>query len=206
METNKIDTVKIKQFWEWFSENCYRFGAEFDNIELVEKLDDWIAQLGNFSWEIGPGKVKDNALVISPGGDVDLIQDTKLIISYAKACEGWEYYYAKPPKDKEWKLVFNLETSDGEVVEVNASHSQYTLLQYEDGMFEIIIKTPGLQQLDESDKRTAAEILLDGVLGEEVRMQTICGIDVVEEFEKPYGDKAGDIKNLSDHLRALRKE
>jgi hypothetical protein len=73
-------------------------------------------------------------------------------------------------------------------------------------MFEIIIKAPGLQQLDESDRQTAAEILLDGLLGEEVRMQTICGIDVVEEFEKPYGDKAGNIKNISDHLRTLTKE
>lgn len=206
MRTNKIDALKVRQFWKWFSENCQNFGVNFDNVELLESLDDWVAQLGDFSWEVGPGKVKGNALVISPSGDGELLQDTKMIISNAKACEEWEYYYAKPPKEKEWKLIFDFETSEEEVVEVDASRWEYTLLQYEDGMFEIIIKTLDLQQLNESDKQTAAEILLDGLLGEEFRIKTICGIDVVEDFVEPYGINAGNIKNLSDHLRALSKE
>jgi hypothetical protein len=203
METHKIDTLKVRQFWEWFSENCQNFGVDFDNTELLERLDSWVTQLGDYSWEIGPGKAKNNALVISPNGDEDLLQDTKLIISSAKDCEGWEYYYAKPPKGNEWNLIFSLETSEGEIVEVDASHWEYALLEYEDGMFEIIIKVTDLQQLDESDKQTSAEILLDGILGEEIRMQTICGIDVVEKFVELYRDKAGNIKNLSNHIKTL---
>jgi hypothetical protein len=201
-----MDTLKVRQFWEWFSENCQNFGADFDNVELLERLDNWVAQLGDFSWEVGPGKAKDNAFVISPNGDEDLLQDTKLIISNAKVCEGWEYYYAKPPKEKEWNLTFSLETSEGEEVEVDASQWEYTLLEYEDGMFEIIVKASDLRQLDETNKQVAAEILLDGVLGEEVRMQTICEIDVVDEFEEPYRAKAGNIKNLPDHLKTLIEE
>ncbi|GGB26520.1 hypothetical protein [Puia dinghuensis] len=206
MGNHKINTLEVRQFWEWFSKNCQNFGVDFSNAELLEKLDNWVTQLGDFSWEVGPGKAKDNALVISPNGDEDLLQDSKLIITSAKDCEGWEYYYAKPPKEKEWNLIFSLETSEGEIVEVDASQWEYTLLQYEDGMFEIIVKAPDLQQLDEADKQAAAEILLDGILGEEARMQTICAIDIVEKFEEPYRDKAGNIKYLPNHLKTLVKE
>jgi hypothetical protein len=200
-----INTHKITQFWDWFSKNCQQFGQNFDNVELLEMLDNWVTQLGKFSWEIGPGKEKDNLLVISPGGDERLLEDTKIIIGTSKACENWEYYYATPPKGKEWNLLFDLETDEGEIVEVDASRWEYTLLEYEDGMFEIIIKALDLPLLDESDKQTAAEILLDGLLGEEVRMRIICGIEIVDEFEKLYKDKAGNIKNLSDHLNQLIK-
>ena len=68
MDRPKIDTIKIAEFWTWFSENCDDFGVEFDNAELINELDKRIGRLGGFSWEIGLGKVKENALVISPGG------------------------------------------------------------------------------------------------------------------------------------------
>ncbi len=201
-----MNTLKVKQFWNWFSENCQDFGADFDNTNLLESLDRWVTQLGDFSWEVRPGKVKDNALIISPNGDDDLLQDTKLIVNSAKTCEGWEYYYAKPPMEKEWDLTFSIETNEKEIVDIDASQWEYVLLEYEDGMFEIIVKASDLQQLDESDEQTAVEILLDGILGEETRMRTICGVDVVEEFEEHYQDKAGTIRNLSSHIKTLIKD
>lgn len=204
MGSHKVDILKIKQFWEWFSRNCQSFGVDFDNRVLLEELDNWISRLGDFSWEVGPGKVRENALIISPNGNVDLLQDTKEIVKNAKDCAGWEYYYAKPVKD--WELIFDFETSEEEVVEVDASKWEYVLLQYEDGMFEIIIKVSGLRQLNESDKQVAAEVLLDGVLGEETRMQTVCAIDVVEEFDKEYREKASNIRNLPAHLKTLTKQ
>jgi hypothetical protein len=201
-----MKTLKVKQFWDWFSANCQDFGADFDNVKLLESLDRWVTQLGDFSWEVRPGKIKGNALVISPNGNEDLLQDTKLIINSAKACEGWEYYYAKPPMEREWNLSFSLETNEEEIVDIDASQWEYVLLEYEDGMFEIIVKAPDLQQLDELDKQAAVEILLDGVLGEEARMETICEIEVVDEFEEQYRAKAGNIKNLSNHIETLIKD
>lgn len=191
----------IGQFWEWFSNHCHDFGDNFDNTILLGQLDEWINRLGNFSWEIGPGKKKENSLVISPNGDSGLLRETKKIIASAQDCIGWEYYYAKPPKD--WELIFDFQTADETTLEVNASEWQYCLLKYEDGMFEIIIKAADLNGLRDTDKLTAAEIALDGILGEEFRMQTICEIDVVEEFEKPYQNKANNIKSLLNHLKAV---
>jgi len=91
------------------------------------------------------------------------------------------------------------------VMDVNALQWEYVLLEYEDGMLEVIIKAPELDHLDDSDRQVAAEILLDGLVGEEVRIQRICVIDVVETFEEPYQKKASEIKNLSDHIKSLKR-
>ena len=99
-----------------------------------------------------------------------MLQETKLIIGSAKDCDRWEYYYAVPPKEKGWNLIFSFETNDGKIAKIDASEWEYTLLEYDDGMFEIVIKTTDFKQLNESDKQTAVEILLDGILGEEIRM------------------------------------
>ena len=191
----------IKEFWNWFSENCQKFDNDFENTDLLYELDKRITDLGVFSWEIGPGKTSPNALVISPNGDIDLLPYTKDIIGQAKTCLGWEYYYAKPPK--EWDLIFDFETSNGVQVHVDASLWEYVLLRYEDGMFEIIIKATNIKELNENDKLAIAEMLLDGVIGEELRMTSICLIEIVEEFENEYDDKASNIENLSKHINSL---
>lgn len=201
MTRSQTDNLKISEFWEWFSGNCEHFGKDFDNEELLNELDIRIGGLGDFAWEMGPGKLKENALVISPGGDADLLEGTRRIVKCAGEQDDWEFYYAKPPK--EWELRFNFNSADNKIVEIDGSQWEYVLLRYEDGMFEIIIRTPALNGLGESDKRTAAEILLDGILGEEERIQTISSIDVVEEFEWSYKGKTSNIKNLPDHLNTL---
>lgn len=114
---------------------------------------------------------------------------------------GWEFHYAKPPK--EWDLIFDFEKDNGDVIEVNASNWQYVLLKYEDGGFEIILQTDNLDGLSEDDKLVASEILLDGILGEEVRMLHISYIDVVKSFDDQYVNKSSDIKNLNNHLKTL---
>lgn len=201
MELNSVSMSEIKIFWDWFSKNCKKFGAEFENAELLDELDNRVNGLGAFSWEIGPGKRKDYLLVISPNGDLDLLQSTKKIVDNAIACEGWEYYYAKQPK--QWDLKFAFETNERKQIEIDASQWEYVLLRYEDGMFAVIIKASHIRHLDDTDKLTAAEIVLDGILGEELRMRTICEIDIVEEFDKSNQSKASDIKELANHLKKL---
>jgi hypothetical protein len=201
---NKVGLSRIEQFWEWFAQNCQDFGENFDNNVLLDELDSRISQLGDFSWEIGPGKLKENALIISPNGNIGLLPKTKRIIQRAKNCLGWEYYYAKPAKD--WNLSFNFETTDNRFIEINVSEWQYSLLRYEDGMFTIIIEAPNLDSLSDTDKLATAEITLDGIMGEELRMQTIREIEVVKEFEKQYQGKDTNIKNLLNHLKYLSRE
>lgn len=203
MELNKININKIRKFWIWFYENCQNFGTDYSNTELLDILDTKISELGNLTWEVGPGKTANDALVISPNGDLELLPYTKEIIANAKECTDWEYYYAKPPK--QWGLIFDFETTDSNQIEINASIWEYVLLKYKDGMFEIIIKAVNIDALSADDKLTAAEILLDGILGEELRMTAICSINIVLQFEEVYKNKASNIKNLSNHINSLLK-
>jgi hypothetical protein len=202
MSNSSLSSTKIIKFWDWFSSNCHKFGDNFENFELLNELDIQVSQLGNFNWEVGPGKVNPNALVISPNGDFELLNQTKKIIANAKECIGWEYYYANPIK--EWNLVFDFKLNSGVQIIVDASNWKYILLGYDDGMFSIIIEAPNLSAFIKRDRHTAAEIVLDGVLGEEERMNTICDIEVVEKLDKGYDGRTSDIKNISKHLNSMK--
>ncbi len=188
-------------FWDWFSKHNIDFGENFDNEKLLTELDDRLMVLGNFAWEIGPGSRCANQLVISPGGNLNLLPITKEIVSYAKTIHGWEFHYAKPPK--EWDLIFDFEKDNGEVINIDASNWQYVLLKDEEGGFEIIIQTHNLDGLSEDDKLIISEILLDGILGEEIRMLYISYIDVVKSFDNQYLNKSNDIKYLDNHLKTI---
>ena len=198
MNITKID---INMFWDWFSNYYKEIGENFDNEMVLTEIDDKLMDLGGFAWEIGPGSKAINQLVISPGGDPDLLPITKDIVSYAKIIPGWEFHYAKPPK--EWDLIFDFEKDNGDVIDINASSWQYVLLKYEDGVFEIILQTHDLDGLSEDDRLVASEILLDGILGEEVRMLHINYIDVVDSFDDQHLNKSSDIMYLKNHLKTL---
>ncbi|HMH24517.1 MAG TPA: hypothetical protein VK563_22205 [Puia sp.] len=197
----ELNLTIVDNFWDWFSRNAQDFGDHFDNTVLIMQLDKWIRQLGTYTWEIGPGMIEKNALVISPGGNPELLSKTREIIMHAPRCTDWEYYYAKPPK--QWELIFQFKTTDGVQIKVDASDWKYVLLKYEDELFEIIIKAPEIRKLAEIDRLTAAEIALDGILGEEMRMNKICEIDVVEEFDQLHQNKTTGMTSLSDHLKSI---
>jgi len=198
MEIKKLNINAINNFWVWFSDNHKDFGANFENNELLSELDDRINELGEYVWEVGPGIKSANQLVISPGGDIDLLSDTKEIISYAPILSDWSFYYAKPPK--QWELLFNFEKEDGSITEIDARCWSYVLFKYDDGMVEVIIQTCDLNGFSEEDKLTITEILIDGIIGEENRMLYICNIEVVKEFEEKYKMKSNNIKTLSQFI------
>jgi hypothetical protein len=198
MEFNKLNS---QMFWYLFSNNHNEFGENFDNEKALAELDKRIMGLGDFAWEIGPGTKNNNQLVISPGGNLDLLPITKQIVSNAINIPGWVFFYARPPK--EWKLIFHFQKGDGDVIEINAAKWKYVLLKYEDDSFEIILRTYHLTNLSEEDKLIASEILIDGILGEEARILHITYIDVVEKVDFQYLNEVNDITYLHNHFEKL---
>ena len=192
----------IRDFWDWFDENSDELAKASGYGSLVRQLDERVRRLGNFVWEIGPGLTKQHALVISPGGDLDLLEESKKIVGLAREKKDWEFHYAKPAK--EWDMQFEFGISDGGPVSVDARNWEFVLLGYDDGMFELIIRAPEISLFEEEDRRAAAEILLDGLLGEETRMTLICHIDIVNEFDDAYRGAAANIAKLAYSFSSLK--
>ena len=197
-EQFSLNLKLVQQFWSWFECNQGNFGDKFENVALIKQLDKWVSELGPFTWEIGPGSIKENLFVISPGGLMELLPLTKEIVSFSSNLKRWEIYYAKPPK--EWNYIFNFLNSGGGKISIDASKWQYVLLRYDDGMFGIIIEAPNLTGLGEEEKVSIVEVFLESVIGEEVMMLAICEIEIVDHLADEYVSKASDAINLAKHL------
>jgi hypothetical protein len=173
-----VTTSDIGDFWRWFASVCGDFGAHFENVSLLRALDQHVTALGPFTWEVGPPRdSSENILVISPGGLVELLPETKKIVDLAPTCPGWQFFYAKRSKD--WDRRFFMNDNHGNRVAVDASQWRYVLYGYPDGVFDIVIEASDLAGLEEQDRITASEIVLDGELGEQARLSLIGGIEIV---------------------------
>lgn len=193
-----INDKKIQAFWQWFRSVASDFEKSLNDPVLLAKLDAQIAELGDFAWEIGPGQRTDYALTISPGGDRELLSRTQEIVGIAPAIAAWEFFAAKPPK--QWDPVFSFENSDGREVHIDATKWRYVLLKYPDGMLEILIEAPNLQELREEDQLLAAEIVLDGFMGEQNRLELVDEIVVVPQIDVRFENSANPIANIANHF------
>ena len=196
-----MTTAGITEFWSWFASVCGDFGARFENTSLLKELDQRVRALGPFTWEVGPApNSSDSILVISPGGRAELLAQTKEIVDLAPPCRGWRFFAAKPPR--EWERRFFMSDSQGKRVAVDASQWRYVLYGYPDGVFDIVIHAPDLPRLAEHDRITAAEIVLDGELGEEARLARIGEIEFVPA-PVVCSVKTTPIAHVRDHLKRL---
>jgi hypothetical protein len=200
MVDNTINQDDVLIFWDWFYKNIN--SLENGDKDVINQLDQKIVSLGDFAWEIGPGKVERNSFVISPNGRKDLLTLTKQIIKVAPNCEGWEFRYAKPPKD--WDLIFNIQNSHGRPIEINAKNWEYVLFEFPDRTFDIVIKAPSLIDLEDNEKTYCAEIVLDGILGEEKHIELIENIEIVNEFDEDLNGRKSSIKSINSHINSLK--
>ena len=193
-----IDSARIRDFWTWFAGACGTFGERFENAAAIGELGAKIAGLGRFSWELGPGRKNpyDTLLVISPGGDRDLLPLAREIVAQAPPLPGWEYSPARPPK--EWDLRASLEYDGVGTIFLDARRWRYALLKQPDGRYEIEICAPELAYYDEVVKQVAAGIILDWELGEDVRLDHIAAIQVVAEFDERLAGDSNPLSVLKD--------
>jgi hypothetical protein len=190
---------KIDNFWKWFSSIAAELSVDYENITILDELDQRISNLGEFSWEIGPGVNEPNCLVISPNGDLDQLEKTKYIVSQAPKIKNWELFYSKQPK--QWDFVFEIEVNN-KIETIDASQWKYTLFKYPDQIFDILIESPQLNQFNEDDKIFISEIALDGTIGEESRITFIDNIEVVVDAGD-YKSQLTQFIKLKDHLESL---
>jgi hypothetical protein len=203
MHKVKVTKSQALEFWQWFASNCNRLEHDLGDQEILHELDRRVLLFtdGSLSWEVGPGRRKPYGLVISPSGQKSMLQVTRSIVSAAPEIESWEFYYAKPPKD--WSQRFSFRGVTGKDVFIDATHWEYVLMKFTDGTFDIVVRTVGCEGANQEDRLTAIGILLDGILGELTRLEKICSVEAVEDFDADLRGKASSVKVLRDHIESL---
>ena len=189
---------QVRVFWEWFSRQAPRFGSKFENAKLLRQLDDLVTGLGDFAWEVGPGEEAENAFVLSPGGDRELLKETRDIVRAAPVVPGWEFHSAKPPKP--WEPHFEIQNPEGAPFGVDATTWRCTLLKYPDGTREVVVEAPNLDPLPAEYQRWAAEIALDSLLGERRRLEVVDEVTVVAKLSPKESAAAFPIVDVRDRI------
>jgi hypothetical protein len=195
----------IQSFWAWFASQSDELAHDFTNRQLLEELDRLMSAIGDICWELGPGTEAECALTLTPDGDPEWLGVTLRAVSMAPECAGWEFHAAR--QKKQWTSPqFTIESKfkGGKVINVDARPWRYALLRYLDGKFEIILEQGNLADVSDDDRYSAAVLLLDGLLGEAVRLLAIVGIETTDALDDEFAENANSIEHLADHLDQLR--
>jgi hypothetical protein len=191
-ETTNPLQIQIGQFWKRFRSMASALARRPEDPLLVTELD---RQVRNFdrglSWEIGPGITKDWQLVISPNLNRDLYKLARDIVSRAPVLPNWEFYSARQPKSWNYKFQFGPDR-----LPLDASHWSFVLLNYPYHAHEVLLKADNLPPLSEDEKRQAAAIVLESILGEELLMDRIVAFELVNELEPRFLDRQRPIQTL----------
>lgn len=188
----------IDAFFSWFAANSAGLTNASQNPDLVATLEQRLDVLNSdFAWEIGPGNCAEWSFSLSPDGDEALSDAVRHAISRAPKIPRWEFHAFRQPRDAE--PIVELESAKG-TVEVDASAAEYVLLRARDGTFDMLVRLPAAAELQRQDQYALAVLLLDGLVGEEVRMSLIKNVEFVEEFESRYQGRTTKLKHLRRHL------
>ncbi len=191
----------IDNFFSWFDANKASLTRISQSPGLQSELENRVDALDpRLAWEIGPGEGDNWSFTLTPDGDASLLGTTKYVISRAPAICGWEFHDARQPRDS--GLHIDLETHDG-VIEIVATDAEYALIRASDGTFDLLIKLPAAAVLKASDKQLLGTLLIDGLIGEKLRLSSVKNVQFVESFEDRYQGKSTPLKHLRDHLLQL---
>jgi hypothetical protein len=199
-----MDSVRVEQFWKWFVENADAIASAKENPDVLSKLDSEVTSLDSgISWEIGPGAFKPWQLVLSPNLNRDLRETTRAIVAASPTLSGWEFLPSRT--SKEWNFKFELSATLGDkCVKLDASGWTFVLLEYPDGIREILLHGSGLPALDRDQKWHAAAIALESILGEDVLLDTVDEFELVDEFEPRFLELAKPIQSLPSAVKGIQ--
>lgn len=189
----------ISDFWNWFASKTGVIGFDPTEPEFVRALDEKVRRVeSELSWEIGPGQVKTWALVISAGFRAELRSIARAVIEAAPKLPEWEFLSSRPPKD--WDYVFQLQRNEGEALQIDASDWTFLLLQYPDGSREILLKGDAASQISDDERREAATIVLESILGEEKLMDFAGSYELVGDIDARFIAGQRPIQQLSEAI------
>ena len=183
---------KINHFWEWFVKHEKQFREISDPAATRELLDNQVLQFGVFSWEIGKGKDKPHTFTISPNGDEKMLSRSEAIIGEAPELPHWSFFPAKPAR--EWDFTFEMFDSFMLQQTIDAAEWEFIFRMTLDRKLKVFIYAENIDFLDADDKLSAADFVLNQIIGE---MDKIYYVDSVSFIEVLDENQEEDLKLMT---------
>ena len=184
---------KINHFWQWFIKHEKQFRKISDPVATRELLDNQVLQFGVFSWEIGKGQGKPHSFTISPNGNAKMLRRSEAIIGEAPELPDWDFFAAKPPQD--WNFTFEMYDSFMLKQTVDAAEWEFIFELTDDRKLEVFFYAENIDFLDADDKRSAADFVLNQIIGEMDKIYFIESVSFIEILDE---NQEEDLKLLRD--------
>jgi hypothetical protein len=186
-------------FWTWFSQIAPRLAEKLDDASLGNQLDRALRrEVGNdLSWELGPWEGDMCYLAISPQGDRSLVGKAEAFVASAPEIQGWKLLVGRQKKAFADDLL-EMELPDLGATEVG--RWRFWLERSTIPNRAVIVVFPaGAQPAPAEDLVACAEIVLDSLLGEMLRVHHVEEIMVARSVV----DQQSGIQplNLADELK-----
>lgn len=169
MESNRHqpNSTTISEFWDWFAQSAAaRLARVKDGTEpIIQELDGRLERMG-LSWEMGPapGEPSAWALAISFGANLEYLPQARMVVDLAPPVPGWQVVLGKPPKQWDWR--FSLPKSEDGWVDFDASGWRCAIEVRPDGQMAVLLSMGQLSPDQERGAEWAAEIAVQGAIGE----------------------------------------
>lgn len=182
---------KINEFWDWFSEHEEKFRIIRDPHAAREMLDNQILQFGVFAWEIGEGRNKPHTFTISPNGNPKMLRRSQAIIGEAPEMKHWEFFAARPARD--WDFILEMYDSFMVKQRIDSADWEYLLRMTPGFKIRILLYAENIDFLDDDDKKSAADFVINSVIGEADKIDYVDSIEFIPFVNETQED---DIKSL----------
>ncbi len=182
---------KINEFWDWFSEHEEKFRIIRDPHAAREMLDNQILQFGVFAWEIGEGRNKPHTFTISPNGSPKMLRISQAIIGEAPELKHWEFFAARPARD--WDFILEMYDSFMVKQRIDSSEWEYLLRMTPDFKIRIILYAENIYFLDDDDKKSAGDFVINSVIGEADKIDYVDSIEFISFVNETQEE---DIKSI----------
>lgn len=156
----------IAAFWEWWAQQ----GATAVAAALADQAPDTVsAELSeavgaihpDLAWKLGPGTTAEHVLVVSAEGQADLRSLARHWLLAAPAADAtWEFADARRPDPDPEGIAIHIAGHE-------IAYGQARLGARREGtQVDVVVHHPAFAEIDESETKQAAFLMLDSALGE----------------------------------------
>lgn len=193
----------VEQFWDWFVRYEENLRTDKPENRYTELLGKQLRNLELPRWEIGPLDQSGltHFLALSGANISETGQKNRDELLRLTPPSHWTLLACRPPK--EWSRQFHW---GPERVCIDANDWLFEVYKFDDGMFDLVLRSEISEVANVEDKRDALVFALDSELGEAGMIEKINAVELAEN-SKPIGrERLVPIQELKQTvLASIRK-